>query len=167
MAKLIFTILAILVVFVVQISVLPSISWFLPRLIFLPLILISFIALLGNLGLAFFVACLLGIILDFYSPYFFGFYTLVFLLVVLVIKFFHLNFLQHKNLSSLLAANIFSLIIFQTACLFYAFFSGSSGLSWRQWLFFFGQVGVHCLLIAIIYFLPGPLGHKMKNLDIA
>ena len=166
MVKFIFITLAALVIFVVQTSVLPTIFLSLPKLVCLPLILVSFIALLGNLSRPLFVACLLGVFMDLYSPYFFGFYTLVFLFSVLIIKFLHLNFLQHKNLGSLLAANIFSLIILQAFSLVSCFFSSTMSLSWRERLFFFGQIVVHCLLVVIIYFLPGPLGRKTKNLTI-
>ncbi len=167
MGKLLIIFLAALLVFTAQISILPAISWFLLQLICLPLIFISCLALLSPILLSLFAGVALGLFMDLYSPYFFGFYTLVFLLSIMLIKFFHLNFFQHKNLGSLLVANLLALLVFKVFSLASYFLSGASALAWPESLFFFGQIIAHCFLVVIIYFLPGPLGRAMRPSTIA
>lgn len=167
MARFFLIALAALLILTLQISVLPVISWSLTQLVCLPLIFISFLALLDSFSVSLFTGALLGLLMDLYSPYFFGFYTIIFLLSIILIKFFHLNFFQHKNLGSLLIANLLSLIIFKIFCLTNYFLQGASIFTWQTSQLFFGQIATHCFLVVVIYFLPGSFSQTMKSSTIA
>ncbi len=167
MLKPILITLIIIFLVVVQISLLPSLGWFIPLLLNLPLLFVACSALWLDFSLAVFIACLAGLFLDYYSPFFFGFFSLVFLLSVLLIKFFHLNFFQHRNLGSFLIANLLSLLVFRAIGLVTYFFFLSQALSVTHWIFFLGQLVVHGLLTIVIYFFLGSLIGRQKNLALA
>ncbi|HOZ36801.1 MAG TPA: hypothetical protein PLR18_03145 [bacterium] len=164
MFKQILIILIIIFSIVIQISLLPSLGWFVPLVINLPLLIAASFALWVDFALAIFIACLAGLFLDYYSPFFFGFFSLVFLLSTLLIKFFCLNFLQHRNLGSFLVANFFALLVLRVTGLLAYFFLAPENPSLSHWFFFLGQLAVHGLLAMIIYFLINPLVSQRKNL---
>jgi hypothetical protein len=152
MAKFILILLLVVLILTLHLGILPSIYQPITRYFSLPIVFISFVAFLGSTEMALFCACLLGLSLDFYSPFFFGFYTLVFLLSILVIQFFITNFFQHKNLGSLLAANVLPLFVYQLVYAVYYFFSPRlSGLLSTHLLIFFWQILVYSYSLLFLF----------------
>ena len=169
MVKIIFKFIIIVLIVVLHLSVLSSVDISLTKYFSLPIIFISFVAFLEPMSSAILSACLLGLLLDLYSPVFFGFYIIVFLLSAFAIQFFMTNFFQHKNLGSLLATSVLPLLIYQLIYLVYYYFSSYSGsnLSPQYLLIFFWQVLIHSLFVSFVYLLPNPISRKIKSPTIA
>ncbi len=164
MARFIFLLFSIILILALYLGVLPVIAPALIRYFSLPVIFISFVALAGSLSGALCSAVILGLVLDLYSPFSFGLYSLVFLLSVLAIRFFISNFFQHKNFTSLLLANLLSLLICQLCFLLNNFFVASQNiLSTSRLLIFFWQILIHSLVISAVYFFPNPLRRQLKD----
>ncbi|KKS40360.1 hypothetical protein A3H03_00540 [Candidatus Kuenenbacteria bacterium RIFCSPLOWO2_12_FULL_42_13] len=167
MARFIYLLLLIILIIVFYLGFLPAIV---PRFSFfinLPLIFLSLVAFFSTLELALFSAAILGLFLDLYSPWFFGFHLLTFLSVMVIIKFFLSNFFQNKNLLSLIATVILPIFIYQIFYLVRLFISFDSIGTLSHWLFFLGQIGGHMLIIFFLFVLPTPLNKKFKHLTVS
>ena len=98
---------------ILQIVVLPTIHLNLPLIINIPLLLFTIIIFFVNFEEAILSAFIFGIFLDFYSHLFFGFFILLFVIEVFILKFFIHNIIQNKNINSLVIANLISVILWQ------------------------------------------------------
>ena len=151
-------ILTIIFINALQIGFLPGINYHLPLLINLPLLLLVFIIYFYHYETALLAAVFAGLILDFYSPLFFGFFILIFLIEVLAIKFILKSILQHKNLAVLILVNLIAIIIYQI--IYLAVFWGSAkssgfslagSLTAQYFIFSSLQMIVHSFIILLFY----------------
>ena len=151
-------ILTIIFINALQIGFLPGINYHLALLINLPLLLLVFIIYFYHYETAILAAVFIGLILDFYSPLFFGFFVLLFLIEVLAIKFILKTILQHKNLAVLILVNLISIIIYQI--IYLAVFLGSAkssgfslagSLTVQYFILSLLQIIVHSFIILLFY----------------
>lgn len=167
MVRFVYLFLAIILITVFYLGFLPATV---PRFSFfvnVPLIFLSLVAFFGTVELALFSAALLGLFLDLYSPWFFGFHLLTFLSSMVIIKFFLLNFFQNKNLLSLATTVVLPIFIYQLFYLGYLFASFDSMGPPSHWLSFFSQIICHLLIVLSIFILPTPLNKKFKNFTVS
>ncbi len=94
-----------------SLSVAPILLGKLAYLISPILLLLVFFALFSDINLALFYVLITGFLFDLYSPYFFGFYSLLLLGELAAIKFFVYYFLRHQNLFTYLILNLLAIII--------------------------------------------------------
>lgn len=167
MTRFIYFFLVIILLTVFYLGFLPAAV---PRFSFfinLPLIFLSLVAFFSTLELSLFSAAMLGLFLDLYSPWFFGFHLLAFLSSIVVIKFFLLNFFQNKNRLSLAAIVVLPIFIYQLFYLGYLFISFDSIGPSSHWLSFFSQIIGHLLIVFALLMLPTPLNKKLKNFTVS
>ena len=113
MLKFLFILISIFLLVVIQIGFLPGLNNNLSLFVNLPLLFIVLMAFFFDYELAIASALLLGLFLDLYSHFFFGFFIIALVIQVLIIKFFTLHILQNKRLLSLLLINLIAIIIWQ------------------------------------------------------
>lgn len=96
MIKNVFQVLLIILLFILQITLLNKFSFFnaVPNLI---LIVSICLVLKQNLDLSIFIAGVGGLLLDLVSPIYFGFYTITYLLIILILNYFILKISQSPN----------------------------------------------------------------------
>jgi len=111
MFKFILSLISIMAIIVFQIGFLPGLNYSLSFLVNLPLLFVVFISILSSFDRGLATVFLLGLFMDLYSPLFFGFFTIVLLVELILIKIFLFYFLQNKNLAVFLLINLISLII--------------------------------------------------------
>ncbi|NMC51238.1 hypothetical protein GYA54_00720 [Candidatus Kuenenbacteria bacterium] len=164
MTRFILIFLAIIFITLLHLGFLPSILGGNFFYLHLPLLFIVFVSFFAALDLGVFAVSMLGLFLDLYSPLFFGFYSLVFIITILIIKFFIFNFFQHKNFFSLLLSSSIGLIVFHLFSLGYNFLSlGSSAFNPHYLVVFFYQLLFHSLFVVLASLTPNPLGRQLKN----
>lgn len=158
MFKLFSILLIVILLIALEIGFLPGFSSNLNLLINLPLLFVLLLVFFADFETAFIGALLSGFFLDLYSPFFFGFFTLLFLIELLVINFFISHVLQNKRLRSLLALNLIALIVWQSIYSLVVFISyklseaaigpvfASPHLS-----YFFYSLTIHSLLLLFLY----------------
>src|SRR3989338_4536904 len=154
MLKIFSLLLVIILVIALQIGFLPGIDYQLALLINLPLLLLVFISYFYHYGTAVLAAVFAGLILDVYSPLFFGFFILLFLLEVFAIKAILKSILQHKNLAVFILVNLISLIIYQIIYLVvllsaakFSSVSPANSLTASYFVFSLAQIIVHSFII--------------------
>ena len=121
MFKYLFIFLTVIILVIFQIAFLPGLNSNLPSFINLPLLLIIFLIFFFNNSISFPSILLSGLLLDFYSTNFFGFFILLFLIEFIIIKFFSLHILQNKNLFIFISLNILSIFIWHILSLILVF----------------------------------------------
>jgi hypothetical protein len=141
-----------------QIGLLPGFSPFLPQLLNLPLLLLSFAVFFTKMEDNLIIASLSGFLFDLYSPYFFGFYLIVFVLIIIALKLIIINLLEHKKLLSFLIINLLAIFFWQLSLITIKFIttkfiadSSSLNLPLNFFIYFFSQVIIHSCLILFLY----------------
>lgn len=170
MSRYIYLFLSIIVVLIIQIGVLPAIHSFLEFKIILPVLFFTLIAFLLDYSTTLTTAFVLGLFLDMYSAYFFGFYIIVFIIIALTIHFSLQNTFEHKNFATFIIINLLALFIYHLLTTLYilvaASFQGSS-LSFSLNNFYLTNIGfsfvVHLLLVILSYYLIPSLRFRLKN----
>ena len=113
MFKFISILVTVILLIALQIGFLPGLSYDLVLLINLPLLFILLLTFFSDYETSLTAALLLGLFLDLYSNLFFGFFILLLIVEVLLIKFFLLHVLQNKRLRALLLVNLIAIFTWQ------------------------------------------------------
>ena len=173
MVKYFSLVFATIFVVILQLGLLPGLSIKLPLLINLPLLLIVFVAYFYDTQISLFLAIIPGLLLDIYSPLFFGFFTIVFLVEVMAIIFFTDNILQHRNLSVLILINFIAIIIWQVmylATIFILFALTSNDkiniISGRYFIYLTVQILTHFIIILFLYKISSRFRYKLSGKTI-
>lgn len=155
-------------IFILQLSFVSALPWWLNSL---NLILISliFILVYFDFKIAAIWSLGMGALLDFYSFQGFGLHILSLFLVVLLANFILVNFITNQSLYSFLALIIFSLVFFQISLQFLAYFFDFLNSSYLALLFtrFFWfdilkQVLSNAILTTLIFYSTSFVSNRFK-----
>lgn len=113
MLKFLSILISIILLVALQIGFLPGLNHSLILIINLPLLFIVFLAFFSDYETSLVAALLLGLFLDLYSQLFFGFFIILLIIEVVLIKFFILYILQNRRLRTLLLINFIAIIAWQ------------------------------------------------------
>lgn len=154
----VYLLLLIILTLALELGFLPGLESRLPLILNLPLLLLVLAVFFVKTDEALSLALLLGLFFDLYSPYFFGFYLIIFSLLVIILKLIITRLFEHKKLLSFLAINLLAIFFWQI-CLLLArliatrFFDQSSLAFFPPnfFGFFLLEIILHSLLIISFY----------------
>jgi len=158
-------VITIILITTLQLGFLPGLNYNLALFVNLPLLFIVFITFFYHTETAIVAALFLGLMLDLYSPLFFGFYIILFLIEISVIRFFILHILQNKNLAVFLLVNLLAVLIWQIIYLAIIIFQGN--LTGQYLANILWQLLAHSALVLIFYKISPRFKFKLASQLVA
>jgi cell shape-determining protein MreD len=157
MLKFLSILITVILLIALQIGFLPGLNHNLILLINLPLLFIVFLAFFSDYETSLTAALLLGLFLDLYSQLFFGFFIILLIIEVILIKFFILHVLQNRRLRALLFINLIAIFAWQLIYFIALFITSrltnlslDNFLGSQYFIYSTYQLFIHSLIILIL-----------------